>query len=56
LSKTTITCENRFSRAVAWLIRTVVNNFTFDGSPRDAMQQAVRDALTRNAVAEHGLR
>jgi putative DNA-invertase from lambdoid prophage Rac len=27
------------------VIRTVINNFTFDGSTKDAMQQAVRDAL-----------
>src|SRR5215470_7539699 len=27
------------------VIRTVINNFTFDGSTRDPMQQAVRDAL-----------
>jgi putative DNA-invertase from lambdoid prophage Rac len=26
-------------------IRTVINNFTFDGSTKDPMQQAVRDAL-----------
>jgi DNA invertase Pin-like site-specific DNA recombinase len=27
------------------VIRTVINNFTFDGATRDPMQQAVRDAL-----------
>jgi putative DNA-invertase from lambdoid prophage Rac len=27
------------------VIRTVINNFTFDGSTKDPMQQAVRDAL-----------
>jgi DNA invertase Pin-like site-specific DNA recombinase len=27
------------------VIRTVINNFTFDGTTKDAMQQAVRDAL-----------
>ena len=27
------------------IIRTVINNMTFDGSTRDPMQQAVRDAL-----------
>jgi putative DNA-invertase from lambdoid prophage Rac len=27
------------------VIRTVINNFTFDGATKDAMQQAVRDAL-----------
>ena len=27
------------------IIRTVINGFTFDGSTRDPMQQAVRDAL-----------
>jgi putative DNA-invertase from lambdoid prophage Rac len=27
------------------MIRTVINNFTFDGATKDAMQQAVRDAL-----------
>src|SRR5712671_5764111 len=27
------------------VIRTVINNFTFDGAPKDPMQQAVRDAL-----------
>ncbi len=27
------------------VIRTVINSFTFDGATRDAMQQAVRDAL-----------
>jgi putative DNA-invertase from lambdoid prophage Rac len=27
------------------VIRTVINNFTFDGVTRDPMQQAVRDAL-----------
>jgi putative DNA-invertase from lambdoid prophage Rac len=27
------------------VIRTVINNFTFDGSTRDPMQRAVRDAL-----------
>jgi hypothetical protein len=27
------------------VIRTVINNFTFDGSTEDPMQQAVRDAL-----------
>ena len=27
------------------VIRTVINNFTFDGSTKGAMQQAVRDAL-----------
>jgi putative DNA-invertase from lambdoid prophage Rac len=27
------------------VIRTVINNFTFDGSTKDGMQQAVRDAL-----------
>jgi putative DNA-invertase from lambdoid prophage Rac len=26
------------------VIRTVINNFTFDGATKDAMQQAVRDA------------
>jgi DNA invertase Pin-like site-specific DNA recombinase len=26
------------------VIRTVINNFTFDGSTKDPMQQAVRDA------------
>jgi putative DNA-invertase from lambdoid prophage Rac len=27
------------------VIRTVINNFTFDGATKDQMQQAVRDAL-----------
>src|SRR5262245_41383834 len=27
------------------VIRTVINNFTFDGATKDPMQQAVRDAL-----------
>jgi hypothetical protein len=27
------------------VIRSVINNFTFDGATKDAMQQAVRDAL-----------
>jgi putative DNA-invertase from lambdoid prophage Rac len=27
------------------VIRTVINNFTFDGATKDAMQKAVRDAL-----------
>jgi hypothetical protein len=27
------------------VIRTVINNFTFDSATKDAMQQAVRDAL-----------
>lgn len=27
------------------VVRTVINNLTFDGSTKDAMQQAVRDAL-----------
>jgi DNA invertase Pin-like site-specific DNA recombinase len=27
------------------VVRTVINNFTFDGSTTDPMQQAVRDAL-----------
>jgi putative DNA-invertase from lambdoid prophage Rac len=27
------------------VVRTVINNFTFDGATRDPMQQAVRDAL-----------
>src|SRR5262249_49497667 len=27
------------------VIRTMINNFTFDGATKDAMQQAVRDAL-----------
>jgi putative DNA-invertase from lambdoid prophage Rac len=27
------------------VIRTVINNFTFDGAAKDPMQQAVRDAL-----------
>ena len=27
------------------VIRTLINNFTFNGSTKDAMQQAVRDAL-----------
>jgi putative DNA-invertase from lambdoid prophage Rac len=27
------------------IVRTVINNMTFDGSSKDAMQQAVRDAL-----------
>jgi hypothetical protein len=27
------------------VIRTVINNSTFDGSTKDPMQQAVRDAL-----------
>jgi putative DNA-invertase from lambdoid prophage Rac len=27
------------------VIRTVINNFTFDGATRDPMQRAVRDAL-----------
>jgi putative DNA-invertase from lambdoid prophage Rac len=27
------------------VIRTVINNFTFDGATTDAMQKAVRDAL-----------
>src|SRR5262245_8914073 len=27
------------------IIRTVINNFTFDGATKDPMQQAVRDAL-----------
>jgi hypothetical protein len=27
------------------VIRTVINNMTFDGSTKDPMQQAVRDAL-----------
>jgi putative DNA-invertase from lambdoid prophage Rac len=27
------------------IIRTVINNFTFDGATKDAMQKAVRDAL-----------
>src|SRR3984893_17040817 len=29
----------------AVVIRTVINNFTFDGATKDPMQQAVRDAL-----------
>ena len=29
----------------AQFIRTVINNFTFDGATRDPMQRAVRDAL-----------
>ena len=27
------------------VIRTVINNFTFDGATKDPMQRAVRDAL-----------
>ena len=27
------------------VIRTVINNFTFDGATKDPMQQAIRDAL-----------
>jgi putative DNA-invertase from lambdoid prophage Rac len=27
------------------IIRTVINNFSFDGTTKDPMQQAVRDAL-----------
>lgn len=27
------------------MVRTVINNMTFDGSTKDLMQQAVRDAL-----------
>src|ERR1700730_11372916 len=40
------------------VIRTVINNFTFDGATKDPMQQAVRDALigfmaaTAQATAE----
>jgi hypothetical protein len=42
--KTTITCGARFARAEGVVFRTAINNFTFDGSTKDAMQQAVRDA------------
>jgi len=33
------------------VIRTVINNFTFDGATKDPMQQAVRDALIGFMVA-----
>jgi putative DNA-invertase from lambdoid prophage Rac len=33
------------------VIRTVINNFTFDGATKDPMQQAVRDALIRFMAA-----
>src|SRR5713101_693982 len=33
------------------VIRTAINNFTFDGATRDPMQQAVRDALIGFMVA-----
>jgi putative DNA-invertase from lambdoid prophage Rac len=40
------------------VIRTVINNFTFDGATKDPMQQAVRDALigfmAATACAERG--
>src|ERR1700733_3265309 len=40
------TCVTRFAASCRGVvIRTVINNFTFDGSTKDAMQQAVRDAL-----------
>jgi hypothetical protein len=32
-------------RAHGVVIRTVINNFTFDGATKDPMQKAVRDAL-----------
>jgi hypothetical protein len=37
------------------VIRTVINNFTFDGSTKDPIQQAVRDALVAfmAATARH---
>jgi DNA invertase Pin-like site-specific DNA recombinase len=37
------TIREFISRGV--VVRTVINNMTFDGSTKDAMQQAVRDAL-----------
>jgi DNA invertase Pin-like site-specific DNA recombinase len=33
------------------IIRTVINNFTFDGSTKDPMQKAVRDALVAFTAA-----
>src|SRR5215207_6750279 len=33
------------------VIRTVINNMTFDGATKDPMQQAVRDALIRFMAA-----
>jgi hypothetical protein len=41
--KTTITCGARLSRAEGAVICTAINNCTFDGSTKDAMQQAVME-------------
>src|SRR5262249_14089689 len=39
-------CATIFGTSCAGVvIRTVINNFTFDGATKDPMQQAVRDAL-----------
>jgi hypothetical protein len=41
----TATLEAEGGRSFVTIGRTVINNFTFAGSTKDAMQQAVRDAL-----------